>query len=227
MLSILITLLTGALAGYLAGKIMNTKNDDILTNIILGLIGGIVGSLALGIIGISGNGLIGGTLVSGVGACLCIYIYRKIKALVMTVFIVFLFLFILIFPLFGNKIVELVTYVNLNAKVTEELKKIFDFLQGPFALFIIFLFIKIIYAMAPDVRIPSKNVNYGAIFTSIGWLVITWIYSFYINHYAHYSVFYGGLANLVILLLWFYLLANIFVIGMALNYRKSETKKIK
>ena len=81
--------------------------------------------------------------------------------------------------------------------------------------------------MAPDVRIPSKNVNYGAIFTSIGWLVITWIYSFYINHYAHYSVFYGGLANLVILLLWFYLLANIFVIGMALNYRKSETKKIK
>ncbi len=155
------------------------------------------------------------------------YIYRKIKALVMTVFIVFLFLFILIFPLFGNKIVELVTYVNLNAKVTEELKKIFDFLQGPFALFIIFLFIKIIYAMAPDVRIPSKNVNYGAIFTSIGWLVITWIYSFYINHYAHYSVFYGGLANLVILLLWFYLLANIFVIGMALNYRKSETKKIK
>ena len=109
------------------------------------------------------------------------YIYRKIKALVMTVFIVFLFLFILIFPLFGNKIVELVTYVNLNAKVTEELKKIFDFLQGPFALFIIFLFIKIIYAMAPDVRIPSKNVNYGAIFTSIGWLVVTWIYSFYIN----------------------------------------------
>ena len=54
------------------------------------------------------------------------YIYRKIKALVMTVFIVFLFLFILIFPLFGNKIVELVTYVNLNAKVTEELKKIFE-----------------------------------------------------------------------------------------------------
>ena len=79
MLSILITLLTGAVAGYLAGKIMNTKNDDILTNIILGLIGGIVGSLALGIIGISGNGLIGGTLVSVIGACLCIYIYRKIK----------------------------------------------------------------------------------------------------------------------------------------------------
>ena len=78
--------------------------------------------------------------------------------------------------------------------------------------------------MAPDVKIPSKNLTYGAIFTSIGWSLVTWLYSFYINNYAHYSVFYGGLANLVILLLWFYLLANIFVIGMALNYRKSEIK---
>lgn len=153
------------------------------------------------------------------------YIYRKIKALVMTVFIVLLFLFILIFPLFGNKIIELVKYVNLNPVVTEKMQTIFNFLQGPFALFFVFLFIKIIYAMAPDVKISSKNVNYGAIFTSIGWLVVTWIYSFYINHYAHYSAFYGGLANLVILLLWFYLLANIFVIGMALNYRKNENKK--
>ena len=153
------------------------------------------------------------------------YIYRKIKALVMTVFIVLLFLFILIFPLFGNKIIELVKYVNLNPVVTEKMQTIFNFLQGPFALFFVFLFIKIIYAMAPDVKISSKNVNYGAIFTSIGCLVLTWIYSFYINHYAHYSVFYGGLANLVILLLWFYLLANIFVIGMALNYRKNENKK--
>ena len=61
------------------------------------------------------------------------YIYRKIKSLVMTVFIVFLFLFILIFPLFGNKIISLVEYVNLNPVVTEQLKSIFNFLQGPFA----------------------------------------------------------------------------------------------
>ena len=86
--------------------------------------------------------------------------------------------------------------------------------------------------MAPDKPIPSRNVNYGAIFTSLGWVIITTIYSFYINNYANYSVIYGGLANLVILLLWFYLLAYIFVVGLALNYREesnklSETTKIK
>lgn len=73
------------------------------------------------------------------------YIYRKIKALVMTVFIVLLFLFILIFPLFGNKIIELIKYVNLNPFVTEKIQAVFNFLQGPFSLFFVFLFIKIIY----------------------------------------------------------------------------------
>jgi len=147
------------------------------------------------------------------------FLYRKIKALIMTFFIVILFLFILIFPLFGDKIIEVIEYVNLNSYVTNNIKLIFGVLQGPFALFIVFIFIKIIYAMAPDVKIPSNKLTFGAIFTSLGWVVTTWAYSFYINNYAHYSVIYGSLANIVILLLWFYLLANIFVMGMALNHK--------
>ena len=44
---------------------------------ILGLIGGVVGSVVLGFIGIEGRGLIGGTIVSVVGACILIWISRK------------------------------------------------------------------------------------------------------------------------------------------------------
>ena len=78
--------------------------------------------------------------------------------------------------------------------------------------------------MAPDRLLPSKYVNYGAIFTSVAWVLITSIFSYYISHIAVYDVFYGGLANIVILMLWFYLLAYIFTIGMALNYREEEIK---
>lgn len=76
--------------------------------------------------------------------------------------------------------------------------------------------------MAPDRKIPSSYVNYGAIFTSISWVLVTTIYSYYINNFARYDVFYGGLANIVILMLWVYLLAYIFVIGIGLNYHKEE-----
>ena len=78
--------------------------------------------------------------------------------------------------------------------------------------------------MAPDKKISSRKVNMGAIFTSVGWIISTTIYSYYITNVAHYDKFYGGLSNLVILLLWFYLLAYIFVIGMAINNREDQEK---
>lgn len=160
------------------------------------------------------------------------YLKRRIKALVMTFFIVLLFLFVLVVPLFGEKIIEMIKYVNLDAKVTRNIELIFTILRGPVSWLIIFMFIKIIYTMAPDRIVPSKYVNYGAVFTSIGWIIMTALYSYYISHYAHYSVFYGGLANIVVLMLWVYLLAYIFVIGMALNAQTeqeklAETAKIK
>ncbi|MBR3770778.1 MAG: GlsB/YeaQ/YmgE family stress response membrane protein [Clostridium sp.] len=68
---LLISLLLGALSGFIAGKIMNSKGG-FLRNMILGLVGSVVGSLVLGLIGFSGHGLIGNTIVSVVGACLLI-----------------------------------------------------------------------------------------------------------------------------------------------------------
>ena len=50
------------------------------------------------------------------------------------------------------------------------------------------------------------------------------IYSYYINHYANYSIFYGALANIVILMLWVYLLSYVFVLGLAMNYDEELEK---
>lgn len=71
----IVTIISGILAGWLAGKIMNSKGTW-LRNLILGLVGGVVGSFVLKFIGVEGKGLIGGTLVSVIGACLLIWISR-------------------------------------------------------------------------------------------------------------------------------------------------------
>ena len=76
-LGILWTLFLGGIAGWIAGKFMGSEGG-MVKNIILGLIGGVVGSFVLGLIGIEGHGLIGGTLVSVVGACILIWVGRKI-----------------------------------------------------------------------------------------------------------------------------------------------------
>ena len=46
--------------------------------------------------------------------------------------------------------------------------------------------------------------------------------SYYINNIARFDLVYGNLANLVILLFWFYVLAYIFVVGLCLNRNKAE-----
>ncbi len=147
---------------------------------------------------------------------------RRLKALIMTFVLVLLFIFMLIVPIFGTKIIELFKFVDLNSNVTDNVSMIITFLQGPITWLIMYFFIKILYTMAPNKKVRSKSVGYGALFTTFSWVIITYIYSYYINNLAHYSTFYGGLANIVILMFWFYLLAYAFTIGMALNYRKEE-----
>lgn len=152
------------------------------------------------------------------------FLHRRIKAMIMTFIIVILFLFILIVPLFGQNIIDMVKFVNMNENITNTLVFAFHLLKGPIAWFIMFCFIKILYTMAPDRKISSANVNFGAVFTTIMWIIVTALYSYYINHFANYAVFYGGLANIVMLMLWVYFLAYIFVIGMALNYKEEIIK---
>jgi membrane protein len=81
--------------------------------------------------------------------------------------------------------------------------------------------------MAPDEKIKSSYVNKGAIFTTISWTLTTAIYSFYINNIANYGKIYGTLSNIVILMLWFWLLSYAFVIGLVLNYKNSEEENEK
>ena len=149
---------------------------------------------------------------------------RRLKAIVMELVIVMLFLFLLIVPLLGNSIIELLHHLNLDTETTSIVISIFDFLGGPYSWLIIFLFIKTIYTMAPDKKFLSRSVNGGALFTTMAWIGITELYSLYISQYANYSLFYGSLANIVILMLWVYFLSYAFVIGMAMNYHQDLEK---
>ncbi len=149
---------------------------------------------------------------------------RRLKAIIMELVIVILFLFIIVVPLLSGSIIELLHYFNMDAETTSIIAKALNLLDGPLSWLIIFFFIKTIYTMAPDKKMPSRNVNGGAIFTTVTWIGVTAIYSYYIANYANYSLFYGSLANIVILMLWVYLLSYTFVIGMAMNYHEELEK---
>ena len=78
--------------------------------------------------------------------------------------------------------------------------------------------------MAPDKKIKSKNTTYGAIFTSAMWVILTKIYSLYVS-IVNYGSIYGGLSQLIVLMWWIYILAYVFVLGMALNASNYQMDK--
>lgn len=148
------------------------------------------------------------------------FIKRRIKAFMMILIIILLFVFLLIFNVFGDKIIEMFGLMDISKKMLVNITLIISVLKGPISWFIIFLFIKIIFTLAPDKKIQAKEVNKGAIFTSVGFVLVTYVYSLYTTNFAKYDVFYGNLASIVVLMIWFYLLSYIVTIGLALNYRE-------
>lgn len=150
-------------------------------------------------------------------------IKRMIKSLLIVILIIFLFAFIFIVPLLGNFIINVIgTFTNLVSKYRTIIDTIYFIIQVPISIIIVFLILKGLYMMAPDQKIDGKYVNRGALFTAVSWIAVTLLYSYYINVIASYDAVYGNLANIVILLFWFYILAYIFVIGLFLNKRITD-----
>lgn len=72
----ILAIIIGALAGWLAGKIMHSTHG-LLMDIVLGIVGAIIGNfLLMTIFGATMGGIIGQLLVAVVGACLLIAIGR-------------------------------------------------------------------------------------------------------------------------------------------------------
>ena len=78
---------------------------------------------------------------------------------------------------------------RIISKITDNLINIYDIIKWPITLCVLFVNIKIIYIYSPNKKIPRDSVNKGTLFTSIGWILFTALYSFYITHLTKYNIF--------------------------------------
>lgn len=62
----------------------------------------------------------------------------------------------------------------------------------------------------------------GAIVSTVLWLLATVGFAWYVHHLAHYSVFYGSIGAVIVLLIWLYLIACIALIGCEFNAERER-----
>ena len=76
---LIIFLVIGAVAGWLAGVIMKGGGYGLVGDIIVGVIGSLIGGWLFGLLGIAAGGLIGSIIAAVVGAIILIGILRLVK----------------------------------------------------------------------------------------------------------------------------------------------------
>lgn len=78
-MGIIISIIIGCLAGFIAGKIMQGGGFGLILNLILGVIGGFVGGWLLSLFGVHWHGLLGSLVTSVIGATAVLYIASLFK----------------------------------------------------------------------------------------------------------------------------------------------------
>jgi len=68
----------GILAGWLAGKIMRGRGYGMLIDLLLGVVGAILGGFIFGLLGLYAAGLVGRLVVATAGAVVLIYLARRL-----------------------------------------------------------------------------------------------------------------------------------------------------
>jgi len=119
-----------------------------------------------------------------------------------------------LFLVFGELIGSFV-FGKLNA--SEYFLSIWNMLRYLIPISGMIVYFMFFYKFAPNRRLSFKEVIFGALFASIGWIVVSMLFSFYVGNFGNFSRVYGSLGSVIVLLLWLYISSNILILGGEIN----------
>ena len=75
----------------------------------------------------------------------------------------------------------------------------------------------LLYALAQDVRQPWRNIWPGTLAALTAWMAVSWLYAFYVDNVANYSLLYGSIGTVIALLIWLNMSSIVLIMGAELN----------
>ena len=137
---------------------------------------------------------------------------------IISFFMLFWFGIILLFCfnaiVFGEKLAGI---AEVNFQLAVPLQAWIAALNLPFtALALVFLALAL-YLLTPENYLTVRQALPGAIFFSIGWILATKLFQYYVARYDRYNPTYLALASIIVLLTWMYLTCLLLLLGGKLN----------
>lgn len=75
----------------------------------------------------------------------------------------------------------------------------------------------LLYALAQDVHQPWRNIWPGTLAALTAWMAVSWLYAFYVDNIANYSLLYGSIGTVIALMIWLYMSSVVLIMGAELN----------
>jgi membrane protein len=143
------------------------------------------------------------------------YIFRRLIAIVEFFVIIFCVIIgIIIFVFLPIVIEKLETNFNINLH-----QEYAFFILRNFAIFAILTFAtSLLYYALPNSKQKFYQTIPGSLLVVILWFLLIKVFSFYLNNFHQINFVYGSLAGIIVSLVFFYLLALIFILGAEFNY---------
>lgn len=137
-----------------------------------------------------------------------------LRLLLYTAFLLVVVVVALVLTTVGQRIL---TYFTQRLRLAPYVIELWHYLR--FVVLAVFLFaaLGLFYALAQDRPQAAEGIVPGVLISLMSWMVLSMGYSFYVEHFASYSVIYGTLGAVVILLIWLYVSSITLLLGAELN----------
>ncbi len=149
------------------------------------------------------------------------FIARGISV-IFTLLLIVLFVVALALPIFGEQIgTFLFSYLGYEQGFLGVWNQV-RWTIPPVMIFIVFM---LLYWIAPNKKLYLKSVIPGAIFATVGWIVVSLGFSLYVSSFANYSATYGSIGGIIVLMMWLYFSGTILMVGGQINAVMQERKE--
>lgn len=141
-------------------------------------------------------------------------IFHTAKVLLYTVFLLVSIALALTLSTVGRKVLE---FASRFMVVPEAFIELWSGLRFLVLGGVMFAAIGLLYAAAQDVRQPVRNILPGTALALAAWMIVSAAFSFYVENFGSYSVIYGALGTVIVLMMWLNLTAVSLIMGAEVN----------
>lgn len=147
----------------------------------------------------------------------------RLEGILYTLFFVICIILVMIFFVFGNRIHG---FIVENFFAFGIITSIFLRIRILFTIILLFFSFLILYKFLPRHKMTFKSQIPGAIFSSIAWIITSYIFSIYVDIFKGFTNTYGSLTSIILVMMWVYICMYIILLGAELNiFIKKYNKK--